>query len=195
MYLVEAYRRLTDRGILLVLLGPYENGGNVINTITGVIDEVLASQLKRTKETDLYEEKIITEDPYRNYAEDIAGACEAFFGRRGHEFGCASIEQWIEAREVLNSSGLSERGKEVVELFLHGYRTEKPKLFEMIFKKLKETQRDVLVNGNNSPGLPAWEWDFPIGKDRLFLRSQRELRLITSGMLEGLTRESPERSE
>ncbi len=185
IYLVEAYRRLSNLGILLVTLGPWgekegypaptDGGGNFINQITGAADELVARRFRRRQGDDEYADKVISDDPYRNYAEDIRVAFDVFFGTVDRDFHCKPCPRWVDADLVLAPDGLSELGRSVAEFFLHGVRN-------VSVDDLAERARDRLSRHvctvDGKPKLPAFEWDFSVTKDQIFRHRRSELRVV-----------------
>ncbi len=179
IYLVEAYRRLSSRGIFLLTASPYghTSDGNdphgccdFVNAITGAVDEVLARTHAWPKDLDRYDEKVIVEDPYRTYAEDIDAACIFFFGKDGVDFHREIHPRWI-PNTILTEDGLSPAGKEITKFFLHGIGgVDEEALFTAVESRLAPLVKEEK--------LPACEWDFSI--DRAGVSSRRRTELCFS---------------
>lgn len=185
VFLIDAYRRLSEHGILIVSLGPHWKReksettpgceGNFINTVTSAIDEVLAAHLRRNVREDAYSEKVIRDDPYRNYAEDVEKAFGTFFGTSGVDFFGDYCDRWVPGGSILKNNELTSVGKEIVDFFLHGLSrgVDKDALFEKIHQQLKQLEH----NGQ----LPACEWDFSIDRAQVAKRRRDELRFSPRG--------------
>jgi SAM-dependent methyltransferase len=177
IYLVEAYRRLSERGILLLVSSPYGADheanaphfcGNFVNAITGAVDELLAKTFEWQVDLDQYEEKSVTEDPHRTYAEDIDAACVFFFGKEGTDFRRETHPYWIDANLILTDDGITPVGKQIVEFFLHGIQgIDKNLLYTTVRRRVAS-----LVNKGK---LPTCEWDFTIDRSGISKRRRNEL--------------------
>lgn len=190
IHLLDAYRRLSRSGILLVTISPFRNSrpstenqadrsvvpkGNFINTITGIIDRLLAANLGRRHDQDAYLYKIIKEDAYRNYAEDIEKACMFFFGEPGADFDVESNPRDIPAAKVLDSESLTEAGKAISRFFIHGRDSDVGDL-EDLYSAIYAELSNLVEERDGTKWLPAWEWDFSVDRARIGARRQADLK-------------------
>src|SRR6185312_6659832 len=93
--------------------------GNFINTLTGVIDSILARARPHHGEA-AYADKAVKSDPFRNYAEDIAVALQRLFGAANESFHVTVVDRWVPASGMLDDQGLTALGRAVTKFFTHG---------------------------------------------------------------------------
>jgi SAM-dependent methyltransferase len=181
IYLLEAYRKLTHSGVLVVSLGPHNAGthangrpyrGNFINTLTSVVDGVLASARSDSTEKN-YTEKVIRDDPYRNYAEDLAVAMRRFFGEPGDDAGFYMDvhEREVPAVAILNEKSLTDLGKAITIFFTHGIRV--PIAEKVLFSRVHGALRPLVSSDGT---LPATEVDFSIHRRQIAMRHRESIR-------------------
>jgi hypothetical protein len=175
IYLVEAYRRLSARGALVVTMGPYaanhDHRGNFINVATGVIDALVADGANLVPMDDVYLGKVIRSDPYRNYGEDIVEACRSFFGIPDMDFFVQSYERPIAAASVLDEGGLTPSGRDIIRFFAHDLPV--PGGEEVLFAKVFDALTDLVIDGM----LPAAEIDVIVDRSTITRRQRDKLRL------------------
>lgn len=176
IYLVEAYRRLSAHGTLIMTMGPYGpgegHGGNFINMATGTIDALIATEAGLEPKDDLYLHKVIRDDPYRNYAEDIVGACIHFFGQKDEDFFTDIEDRPVPADLVLEEAQLNDVGKAISSFFAHGFPPKggEAAMFAQVFDLFAGLKTD---NGM----LPAAEIDITIDRETIMRRQAKRLRL------------------
>lgn len=130
LFLLHAYRLLSENGVLLLVMAPYEE--NVFNEITHIIDGEIAE--RNDLRESAYPAKRITADPYRNYAEDIVEACNEFFG--SNNIQPRRNRGTIERSLLINGGGLTNEAKSIVNFFCHRTITADQKLYDKVASRL-----------------------------------------------------------
>jgi hypothetical protein len=178
IYLVEAYRRLSTHGNLIVTMGPYGpdegHGGNFINLATGAIDALIAKEAGLEPDDDVYRHKAVRSDPYRNYAEDILTACGHFFGNQNEDFIVEIEDRSVPAGLFLGDTNLTDAGRAISSFFAHGLPPHggEAAMFERVFDLLCGLRTDEDM-------LPAAELDILIDRQTIMRRQAKRLRLHT----------------
>ena len=168
LYIVEAYRRLTDDGILILVSSPYRAGptpsgettsGNFINSICGVADGLLGRPRTGRSAQTAYEFKTITGDPWRNYGEDWVAAFDKLFGAEGTCWRFALRKNEVKTCKIFGENNLTDDGALVAEFFAHGRIDDQEAYLRAAY--------DALMPLSESGKLPADEYFLCVSKREL----------------------------
>lgn len=163
IYLLDAYRTLSPIGIIALIISPYKN--NVLNTIIGTIDTLIGRSTGYAGEA--YAEKVVVEDPYRNFAEDVLAACNRFFVADGVELTKREVAI---PRDCLISAGrLNDSGKQIARFFCHGIIEPNAALFT-------EVEIAIIKTYGDANTFPCEEWNIIV--DRRSIASRLDLRSV-----------------
>lgn len=164
-YLLKMYELLDDNGHLFVVTSPYED--NVINKMCGIIDRHIVNSDDRIYSS-VYEGKIISDDPLRNYAEDIeACAINLFNTVEKIEF----ISE-ISLSEFISNGTLTDFSKNILSLF-NCSRLSK----DDIQNVYKECKAFLDINANNG---------HVVNKNWILIISKQEVRRCLSKLYNGI---------
>jgi hypothetical protein len=113
MYLLKAYELLTDTGVLVVIASPCEN--NFLNCVCSTVDKLLPTIEPSIERIKPYTGKKVTEDPFRNYAEDLHAIIEKLFGKA---FDKLTFKQELKLPLFMDKDNrFTELGRDIVRLF------------------------------------------------------------------------------
>ena len=143
--IVEAYRRLTEDGILILVSSPYQAGnpspdgttkGNFINAICRVADGTLGRTRAGRGAQAPYEFKTIKDDPWRNYGEDWVAAFDKLFGPKGGCWSFALRPNSVLSGNIVEETKLTDDGDLVADFFAHGRVDDKQTYLSDVYKAL-----------------------------------------------------------
>lgn len=166
--IVEAYRRLTDDGILILVSSPYKagvtplgetTGGNFINAICGVADNLLGHPRAGRGVQTPYECKTISDDPWRNYGEDWVAAFNKLFGPMGICWSFSLRQSRVSSDIIVEETKLTDDGELVANFFAHGRIDNK----QIYLRDVYNTITSLSVPGH----LPADEYFLYLSKREL----------------------------
>lgn len=138
MYLIDPshflkmYSILSDNGMIVVVSAPYDN--NILNLFCSHVDDCLPEADPRIGQLRPYAGKVITQDPYRNYAEDLhVAAKECFHENAVSESYCESEVSL--SLFITDDNHLTQLGHDIISLFSFGQLPQ---------KKLKQTEKKII---------------------------------------------------
>ena len=155
-YMMRMYDLLSDEGMMLVISAPAER--NMINLICRVVDGELPTADPSIQRLVPYRGKVITTDPFRNYAEDLHSMAKAYF----HEAAVVErkLQQNVDKPYFIDSEGgLTKFARELVSLFSCGWLGQEhlQRVEEEILRQLPDILR-------KEDGLANDIWAFTVAK-------------------------------
>ena len=147
-YLLRAYDLLSDSGLMLILSSPYRN--NIFNLITAVVDQHLPESDPRITPPEPYRNKVVLEDSFRNFAEDLHAMASSYFGDK--TVFKAEYEQSIDARLLLTTSKkLTKLARRAISLFSNEWLLPKDlkKAKQELVRKIADSVENGRVRNDN----------------------------------------------
>ena len=156
--LLKLYNLLRKDGWLLVVHAPYH--GDILNTISSFVDRRLLRDNLTLDHP--YDGKVITEDPFRVYAEDLEAQMRSYFGDKVR---IKKIQHSTQKSHFLKDDGqLTDLSIEIADMFTHNQVPfSKSAEREELFKELAIEIDKVATNGR----VPNDVWIFSLFKSEV----------------------------